>query len=62
MTIRLSAFQSQLEYSHAAGAKRWPNVDLMLAQRLRRWPNMKPTSSQCFVSAGSVQEYYLKKM
>ena len=29
-----------------APTRRWPNVDLMLAHRLRRWPNIKPVMCQ----------------
>ena len=31
---------------------RWINVDLMLGQRRRRWPNIKSTLFQCVVFAG----------
>ena len=32
----------------------WPNVGLMLAYRLRRWPNNNPTLGQRFVFAGNL--------
>ena len=32
----------------------WSNVGLLLGQRLRRWPNNKPTLVQCVVFAGLV--------
>ena len=31
--------------------RRSPNVVLMLGQRLRRWPNMKPTFGKCLTPA-----------
>ena len=33
--------------------RRWPKVGLMLAHRLRRWPNNNPTSGQRLVFAGT---------
>ena len=35
-----------------SNTKHWPNAGLMLDQRLRRWPNIKPALGQCFVFAG----------
>ena len=35
-----------------ANTKRSPNVGSMLAQRLRRWPNIQPTLDERLVSAG----------
>ena len=35
-----------------ANTRRWPNVQLMLVNRLRRWPNSSPTLAQCLVFAG----------
>ena len=35
-----------------ANTRRWTNVVLMLAQRLRRWPDIKATLAQCLVFAG----------
>ena len=35
-----------------ANTTHWNNVGLMLAHRLRRWPNIKPTLFQCVVFAG----------
>ena len=32
--------------------RRWPNVGLLLAHRLRRWPNSKPALDQRLVFAG----------
>ena len=29
---------------YPANMRRWPNVGVLLAHRLRRWPNSKPTS------------------
>ena len=34
-----------------ANTTHWNSVGLMLAHRLRRWPNIKPTSFQCVVLA-----------
>ena len=36
-----------------ANARRSPNVESMLAHRLRRWPNTDPTLGQRLVFAGS---------
>ena len=33
------------------------SVGLMLAHRLRRWPNIKPTLSECLVLAGISPTY-----
>ena len=35
-----------------ASARRWPDVDLMLAQRRRRWPSIGTTSAQRLAWAG----------
>ena len=32
--------------------RRWPNVGLLLAHRLGRLPNSKPTWGQCLIFAG----------
>ena len=32
--------------------RRWTNAALMLAHRLRRWPNIKPTLVQCLMFVG----------
>ena len=34
--------------------RRWPNVDLLLAHRPRRWPNSKPAMDQRLMFAGCV--------
>ena len=34
----------------------WPDVGLMLGQRRRRWPNIKPTSGQRLVIAGEIRD------
>ena len=39
--------------------KRWTNTGLMLAQRLRRWPNIKPILDQCFVFVGLLSLFKL---
>ena len=36
-----------------ANMRRWPNVGLLLAHRLRRWPYSKPTLGQRVMFAGS---------
>ena len=36
-----------------ANTIQWSEVDMMLAHRLRRWPNIKATLNQCIVFAGS---------
>ena len=36
-----------------ASRRRWPNVNLMLSQRLRRWDNIKSTLVQSLSFAGS---------
>ena len=38
-------------YHTPANERHWNNVGLMLGQRLRRWPNIKPTLFQCVVFA-----------
>ena len=38
--------------------KRWPNVGLMLVQRLRRWPSIKPTLGERLVFVGSALCYF----
>ena len=38
--------------AYPANTKRWPNVGLTLAHRLRRWPNISPTLGQGLVFAG----------
>ena len=38
--------------THPVNMRRSPNVDLMLAHRLRRWPNIKSTLGKRFVFAG----------
>ena len=35
-----------------ANTRRLPNAGLMLAQRLRRWPNIKPALGEYIVSVG----------
>ena len=35
-----------------ANIRRWPNVGLLFAHRLRSWPNGKPTMGQRVVFAG----------
>ena len=37
-----------------ANTRHWDSVGLLLVHRLRRWPNIKPTLSQCLVLAGIV--------
>ena len=37
---------------HAASTRHGPNVDLMLAQRRRRWANNKTTMGQCLACVG----------
>ena len=39
-------------YMYLANTTRWPSVGLMLAHRLRRWPNIKPALGQRLVFAG----------
>ena len=36
-----------------AATRRWANAGLMLVRRLRRWPNIEPTSAHRLVAAGS---------
>ena len=45
---------------YPANMRGWPNVGLLLAHRLRNWPNSKPALSQRFMFAGYVQ--YLMHM
>ena len=40
-----------MESSVKINTKRLFNVGLMLEQRLRCWPNIKPTSAACFMLA-----------
>ena len=35
---------------------RWPNVGVLLAHRLRRWVNSKPTLTQRLMFAGKVRK------
>ena len=51
--------------SYTANTKRSPGAGLMLAQRLRRWPNIKPAPAQRLVFTGwlvllfSLEVYYI---
>ena len=45
--VFLKAYNSK----HPANTRYWANVASMLAHRLRRWPNMKPTLAQCLMFA-----------
>ena len=38
---------------HQANTRRWPNADLMLAQRRRRWASIKLALGQRLVFAGA---------
>ena len=40
--------------TYPANTRHRPNVDLMLGQRRRRWPNIKPTLGRCLVFAGYI--------
>ena len=40
-----------------ANTKRWPNVGLLLAHRLRRWPNIDSKSGQCLVFPETLIRY-----
>ena len=42
---------------HPANTRRWTNVGLMLAHRLRRWANIKPTLIQRLVFAGRALQH-----
>ena len=42
------------EITYPANTRRWTNAGLMLAHRLRRWPNISPALIQSFVSTGTV--------
>ena len=44
------SIQSRTQYP--ANMRRWLNVGLLLAHRLRRWPNSKPTLGQRLMFAG----------
>ena len=48
----INAMECSLGEACRARTRRWPNVDLMLARRLRRQPNFKTTLGQHLVSAG----------
>ena len=39
---------------YPANTRRWPNIELMLVHRLRRWTNISPTFDQRLVFAGSI--------
>ena len=41
-----------------ANIGRWPNVDLLLADRLRRWPNSKAVLDQHIMVAGNTYVMY----
>ena len=41
-----------LHYKNPSNTIHWPNVELMLAHRLRRWPNINPTFVHGIVFAG----------
>ena len=47
---RVWAEWSLFFFTHSGNTKRWPDVGLMLVHRLRRWPNIKPTSGERLVS------------
>ena len=40
---------------YPANMRRWPNIGLLLAHRLRSWPNSKSALSQRLMFAGYVQ-------
>ena len=47
---------------HPGNTRRWTNADLMLAHRLRRWPNIKSALVQRLVFAGyfwKLLEYHI---
>ena len=49
---------------YPANTRRWTNADLMLAHRLRRWPNIKSALVQRLMFAGyhwKLLEYRIKK-
>ena len=48
--VRLGCGLSSVDIRKPAG-RRWRNVDLMLGHRRIRWPNIKPTLSQCILLA-----------
>ena len=50
----LHGFDRAAPLSFPANTRRQTNVDLMLAHRLRRWPNIKTTLFQRLVSAGLI--------
>ena len=55
LTIRKSKQKPPQPYhrrTFPANTKHWSNVDLMLAQRLRRWPNINPTLDECILFTG----------
>ena len=43
--------------NNPAKTRHWADVLLMLCHRLRRWPNIKRTSTHCLVFAGNVSVY-----
>ena len=45
-------FEGQIKWLYPANMTHLSNVGLMLGQRHRRWPNIKPTLLQCVVFAG----------
>ena len=46
--------QLRIAYSFPANTIHWANAGLMLAQRRRRWANIKPALAQCIVLSGLV--------
>ena len=35
-----------------ANTTHWPKINILLAHRLRRWPNIKPTLVDCLLAVG----------
>ena len=50
MTIKI--YYVWFSFHKNALANRWPDVGLKLVDRIRRWPNSKPTSGRSLVFAG----------
>ena len=51
-TVQKHGVYSAVHDTVRANMRHWPNVDLLLAHRLRRWPNSKPTLGQRLMFAG----------
>ena len=48
----------QCQITDPANMKCWPNAELMLGQRWRRWSNIRPALGQCLVLADWAQHGY----